>query len=96
MITTMTGGGGVDTNATQRTVALHLGKVASTCLLLGCNMEEEPMRIRDLVNLLHMLGFPSREGGGRVGVEELEENDGRAMTNAEPKSGAVGDDGRRG
>ncbi len=43
---------------------MHLGKVSSACLLLGCKVEEEPRRMRDVVNLLHVLGFSSREDGG--------------------------------
>jgi hypothetical protein len=76
-------------------VTSHLLKVASTCLLLVCKMEEESRWIRDIFNLLHVLGFPSQEGGGRVGIKEEEEDNDSAMTNVEPKLGATGN-GRRG
>ncbi len=59
-------------------------------------MEKEPRRIRAIVNLSHVLGFPPREGGGRVGIKEEEDADDSAMTNVELKSGAAGNDGRRG
>ena len=47
----------------------HLGLVAAACLFVGCKMEEEPRRIRDVINLSHVLGFSSWEdddGGGAV------------------------------
>ncbi|KAL9185414.1 hypothetical protein ACHAXT_003191 [Thalassiosira profunda] len=37
----------------------HLGPVAAACLFLGCKMEEEPRRIRDVLNLSHLLNFSS-------------------------------------
>ncbi len=83
-------------NNTQRMVALHLGKVASACLLLLCKMEKEPRQIRDVVNLSHVLGFPSQEGGRRVSVKEEGEDNNRARTNVKPKSRARGNDGRHG
>jgi hypothetical protein len=42
-------------------------------------------RIRDIFNLLHVLGFLSQEGGRRVGIKEEEEDNDSAMTNVEPK-----------
>ncbi len=48
-------------------------------------MEEESRQIQDIVNLLHLLSFTLWEGGGRVGievvVEEEEDNDSAMMTN---------------
>jgi hypothetical protein len=79
-----------------RTVSLHLGTVASACILLGCKMEEESQQIQDVVSLSHVLGFPLQESVRRVDAEEEEEDDDSMMTNDEPKLGAVGDDGRHG
>ena len=35
----------------------HLGTVAAACLFLGCKVEEEHRRIRDVINLSHMMDF---------------------------------------
>jgi hypothetical protein len=59
-------------------------------------MEEDSNRIRDITNLLHLLGFPSWEGGRRVNFKEEEEDNKSAVVNEEPKLGAVGKDGRSG
>jgi hypothetical protein len=75
---------------------LHLGKLAFACLLLGCKMEEEPRQIWNAVNLMHVLGFPLREGGRRDGIKEEEEDNNRAITNVEPKSGDMCNDGCHG
>ncbi len=77
-------------------VAMHLGMVASACLILGYKMEEEPRWIWDIINLLHMLGVLSHEGGGMIGVKEEEEDNNSAMTNDKPKFGAAGNNGRHG
>ncbi|KAL7548797.1 hypothetical protein ACHAWF_012052 [Thalassiosira exigua] len=39
----------------------HLGTVAAACLFLGCKQEEDPqrIRIRDVINLSHVLSFSS-------------------------------------
>lgn len=39
----------------RRAIEFHLSNVASACIFLGCKMEEETRRIRDVVNLSHML-----------------------------------------
>jgi hypothetical protein len=46
-------------NTAQELVQIrqHLGKVAASCLFLGCKMAEEPRRIRDVINLSSVLGF---------------------------------------
>jgi hypothetical protein len=40
----------------------HLGTVAASCLFLGCKVEEEHRRIRDVINLSHMLDFAGERG----------------------------------
>ncbi len=86
---------GEDVTTHNRYLPLHLGKVASACLLLGCKMEEKPRQILDIIKLLHVLGSPLWEGGGRVGVEKEEDNGNSAMRSDTPKLGATGNDGRR-
>jgi hypothetical protein len=63
----------------RQTVALHLGKVASVCLLLGCKVEEESRRMQDVVvvTLSHKLGFSSREDGG----DDNDDDDRRIIAN---------------
>lgn len=63
----------------------HLGTVAAACLFLGCKAQEESRRIRDVINLSHMLDFENDNDGnkdkdeddnGNVyndGYEEIEE-----------------------
>ena len=41
----------------MKQISFHLGTVAAACLFLGCKMEEEPRRIRDVINLSHILKF---------------------------------------
>lgn len=41
----------------MKQISSHLGTVAAACLFLGCKMEEEPRRIRDVMNLSHILKF---------------------------------------
>lgn len=45
----------------MKQIKTHLGTVAAACLFLGCKMEEEPRRIRDVINLAHLLNFSSWE-----------------------------------
>ena len=42
----------------------HLGTVAAACLFLGCKVEEEHRRIRDVINLSHMMDFAGARGDG--------------------------------
>ena len=55
---------------------MHLGKVASVCILVGCKMEEEPRRIRDVVNLSRLLGLPLREDDDNGTDDDCEDDDG--------------------
>ncbi|KAL7464974.1 hypothetical protein ACHAXS_005306 [Conticribra weissflogii] len=49
------------TESERKKIHYHLGKVAAACLFLGCKMEEEPRRIRDVINVSHVLQFSSWE-----------------------------------
>ena len=40
----------------------HLGIVAASCLFLGCKVEEEHRRIRDVINVSHMFDFAGARG----------------------------------
>ena len=57
-------------------------------------MEEEPRRMRDVVNLSHVLGFLSWEDDGEDGDNFDVDND--AMANDDSKLVGLDDDGRRG
>ena len=41
----------------QNRIKNHLGPFTAACLFLGCKMEEEPRRIRDVINLSRLLIF---------------------------------------
>ena len=56
----------------RRLVASHLGKDASACILA----EEEPRRIRDVVNLSRLLGLPLREDDDNGTDDDREDDDG--------------------
>jgi hypothetical protein len=58
-------------------LSFHLGTVAAACLFLGCKMEEEPRRIRDVINLSHILKFSlgdTDENGTNTKVVDLAQN----------------------
>lgn len=44
-------------NEEWKQIKNHLGQVASACLFLGCKMEEESRRIRDVINVSAVLDF---------------------------------------
>jgi hypothetical protein len=86
----------------RRLVASHLGKVASACILVGCKMEEEPRRIRDVVNLSRLLGLPSWEDDDNGTDDDREDSNGKCVDASdttgkdEPRSAGIDDGGRRG
>jgi len=45
----------------RKAIESHLSNVASACILLGCKMEEEIRRIRDVINLSHMLNVDEND-----------------------------------
>ena len=62
--------GGRDECRRRWPVASHLG------ILVGCKMEEEPRRIRDVVNLSRLLGLPLREDDDNGMRDDREDDNG--------------------
>ena len=67
----------------------HLGTVAAACLFLGCKAEEEHRRIRDVINVAHMLDFSAEYGddddnneAGKIASTSISVNDSAAPTGA--------------
>ncbi len=58
---------------------MHLGKVASACILVRCKMEEEPRWIRDVVNLSRLLGLPSWEDDDNGTDDDRKDGDGECI-----------------
>ncbi len=98
------GMGGRDGIKRQTTMAGRIapGKVASACILVGCKMEEEPRRIRDVVNLSHLLGLPSWEDDDDGTDDDHEDGDSKCVDASdttgkdEPRSAGIDDGGRWG
>jgi hypothetical protein len=59
--TATTPGGKHSTPRDPHQIIDHLGPVAAACLFIGCKMEEEPRRIRDVINLSSLLHFSSAD-----------------------------------
>ncbi len=70
--------GGRDDFELQTTTAGRVapGKDASASILVGCKMEEEPRRIRDVINLSRLLGLPLREDDDNGTDGNREDDDG--------------------
>lgn len=52
----------------------HLGIVAAACLFLGCKAEEEARRIRDVINVSHMLNFTGRNDGSSDPPDNMDDS----------------------
>mmetsp|Transcript_6141 Transcript_6141/g.13508 ORF Transcript_6141/g.13508 Transcript_6141/m.13508 type:complete len:359 (+) Transcript_6141:169-1245(+) len=68
----------------------HLGTVAAACLFLGCKAEEEHRRIRDVINVAHMLDFSAEYGddddsneAGKIASTNISVNDSAELTGTE-------------
>jgi hypothetical protein len=72
------------------------------CILVGCKMEEEPRRIRDVVNLSRLLGLPSWEDNNDRTDNNRKDGEGKCvdagdMTGKdEPRLAGIDDSRRRG
>lgn len=65
----------------------HLGTVAASCLFLGCKVEEEHRRIRDVINLSHMFDFSGTRGD--TGIGKLARTKGEAMNGDQQQPAAT-------
>jgi len=71
----------------------HLGTVAAACLFLGCKMEEEPRRIRDVINLKHLLNFSEEDNDGNVSITPVKNPKGEGQHRSQHKSQLLENEG---
>ena len=68
----------------------HLGTVAASCLFLGCKVEEEHRRIRDVINLSHMFDFAGDRGD--AGIEKSTQTNGESINDDQQHPAATAND----
>lgn len=76
----------IPTNQELRQTKRHLGRIAAACLFLGCKAEEEPRRIRDVINLSSILDF---EDIGGDGSEASKDNNGDIIDTSLEQSATI-------
>lgn len=67
----------------------HLGTVAASCLFLGCKVEEEHRRIRDVINLSHMFDFAGARGD--TGIDKSATPNGESVNDDQHPSATAND-----
>ena len=70
----------------------HLGTVAASCLFLGCKVEEEHRRIRDVINVSHMFDFAGSRGDTRSGLGKSIRTNGEPISDDQQQSAATAND----
>jgi hypothetical protein len=76
----------IPTNQELRQIKRHLGRIAAACLFLGCKAEEEPRRIRDVINLSSILDF---EDIGSDGSAQSKDNNGDLIDTSLEQSATI-------
>ena len=70
----------------MKQIKRHLGRIAAACLFLGCKTEEEPRRIRDVINLSIILDFEDVGGNSSTSAAATTDiNNGDVNESKRPK-----------